>query len=467
MKKFNFIKQVIIFINMFIVLIIFSSCEKEVENGTNDTTKKQAAVYTYDENEGVVEITNEAKDDIKYAKLVFFGDAMAHVPQSLDAYDKETDTYSFDSTFSYIKNDITTADYAQVNFETVLQGKEPKGFPRFSAPDEFAFALKIAGFDLLTTANNHSLDGGLEGVIRTKQVFENLQIDTLGTYATEEEYNEKKGVLIKDINGIKFAFLALTKSTNGLPLPQNNKYAVDVYTNDYKDKQSSINYEKIDSELQYAKSFNPDIIVAFMHWGAEYYKTPDGQQMTLAKYLKDNGVKIIIGSHPHVLQKFEATKRDEEHKTVYDDLVVYSMGNFTSCQMDDYTNVSGMMFVNVAKDNDEIYIDDFYYKPITFVMRDRKKTPRFFVLDTHYFLNNLVNRNDTKLLNMTTNKMVETVKDSLIKCHEIWDEEYDYYVKNNKIYYDEDNIKYEKIKDIFVNTKQVEATEPTKVNWTN
>ena len=461
------LKKILIIINMFI-LCIFTSCEKSTEDKDINTYQKKPAVYTYDENEGVIEVSDDKKEDIKYAKLVFCGDAMAHVPQSLDAYDKETETYNFDSTFSYIKNDITTADYAQVNFETVLQGKEPKGFPRFSAPDEFAFALKIAGFDLLTTANNHSLDGGMDGIIRTKQVFENLQVDTLGTYNTEEEYSEKNGVLIKDINGIKFAFLALTKSTNGFLLPSNNKYAVDVYTNDYKTKQVDINYEKIDSEINYAKSFNPDIIVALMHWGIEYYKTPDNQQTKLAEYLKNNGVKIIIGSHPHVIQKFEITKREDVNdKTMYDDLVVYSMGNFTSCQMDDYTNVSGMVFVNVAKDNDDVYIDDFYYKPTTFVMRDRKKTPRFFVIDSHYFLNNLVNRNDTKLLNMTTSKMVDAIKDSINKCHEIWDEEFDYYVKNKKIYYDEENIKYANIKDIFVNTKQVEATEPTKVNWTN
>lgn len=426
--------------------------KKNVNETTEQPIKKETVVLENDEPVIDTSIT-----------LAFCGDSMVHIPQAMDAYNENDGSYNFNSTFEFIKDDIEFADFAVTNLETVFAGLEPSGYPRFSSPDEWADALKYAGFDMVTTANNHSLDQKVEGLYRTLDVLDNVGLSHIGTYKTKEEYEKTKGTVIKDINGYRIGFMSLAKGSNGFSIPNDNPYALNVYTTDYhgSEYQKNVDYDKIKEEIDYLKNENVDIIIALMHWGLEDYKTPAPQQEKIAKYLTDNGVKIVMGTHPNVLQKYDY---NSENNTI----VVYSLGNFISSMTKDYTETSGIMYVKLDRnDNNVVEMKEIYYKPTMTLIRDRGITPRFFVVNTHKTLENIVRKDDDKLLSYMTKDVVAKLRKSLNRCHEIWGNMIDYYVKYNEVDYTDDDL--ESIQTQIVLEKNLKAQKllPKKKNWIN
>lgn len=245
------------------------------------------------------------------------GDIMFHGSQLSSAYDEASDSYDFNSVFADIKPIIEEADLALVNLETTLGGKERGfiGYPRFNSPDEGIDAIKTAGFDVITTVNNHSLDTGSEGLKRTVQVIREKGLDSVGTYDTKPDSR----VLIKNVKGIEVAILAYTESTNGL----GDQYPVE----DLKAMLNLMDPEIIREDIREAKDLNADLIITFMHWGQEYMDDPNATQTEFAELMAEEGVDIILGSHPHVIQKSDIIKNDERET-----FVIYSMGNFVSNQ---------------------------------------------------------------------------------------------------------------------------------------
>lgn len=244
------------------------------------------------------------------ADLLFAGDLMQHQAQ-IDAA-RTPDGYRYDSCFKWVKQEITQADLAVANLEVTLAGKPYRGYPQFSAPDEYLTAIRDAGFDLLATANNHCLDGGSKGLSRTIQMLDSLNIAHLGTYRNTEE-KERAYPLIADVNGLRIAFLNYTYGTNGLKVmsPQTVNY---------------IDTTQIKQDILKARLRRPDAIIALMHWGLEYHALPDASVRQLAHWLLKQGVDHIIGSHPHVVQPLEVhTDTDGQRH-----LIVYSLGNYIS-----------------------------------------------------------------------------------------------------------------------------------------
>ncbi len=281
--------------------------------------------------------------------LSFVGDILCHGPQFQDAYNVETGVYDFSNCFSQVKPYLESADLMIGNLETVFAGKEQKytGHPTFNTPDEMATALKEAGFDILTTANNHSFDRGETGVIRTLDVLDQVGISHMGTYRNEQE---KQNIVVKEVNGIKFAFVSFTTFVN-----QNT-------TNG----NSHINYlteTEVNSQMQLAKAQNPDCIVAMPHWGVEYETVPNDVQKQQADLLIDAGADIIIGSHPHVVQKMgkKKTTMDGNTREVF---VAYSLGNFCSNQNSEYTRDEVLLNLTVKKGANGIYIENIGYRPL-------------------------------------------------------------------------------------------------------
>lgn len=250
------------------------------------------------------------------ATLLFVGDAMQHQDQIDRAKALGTDgEYDYSGCFSLIAPTVKGADYAIVNLETPLGGGKGgyTGFPCFSAPDEFAVALKEAGFDLFLTANNHTLDRSDAGLRRTLQVLDSIKVDHVGTYHDKAE-RERLVPFIKDVNGIRIAFLNYTYGTNGLEA----KDGAEV---------SLIEKTAMADEMRRAREGGAELVVVMPHWGVEYVLTENAAQRDVAQFLIDEGADLVIGGHPHVVQPMKVIHSEKHDKDV---LVVYSLGNFIS-----------------------------------------------------------------------------------------------------------------------------------------
>ena len=249
------------------------------------------------------------------ATLYFVGDAMQHRPQLWNAKNiGQNGEYDFSNYYTLLQPVIESADYAVVNLETPLGGGgDYSGYPRFSAPDSYAAALKDAGFDLFLTANNHILDRGDYGLRRTLNVLDSLNVDNIGVYRDQEE-RTLRTPFIKDINGIKFGFLNYTYGTNGLSPREGSDIGY-------------INKEKMAQEIEKTKENGAEMIVVCIHWGNEYVLNENAVQRNLAQFMLDRGVDIIIGSHPHVVQPMQMIDNPATGRKA---LVVYSLGNFIS-----------------------------------------------------------------------------------------------------------------------------------------
>ena len=225
--------------------------------------------------------------------MAVVGDIMCHGPNYKDAYNASTKTYDFSTFFPQIKSYISNADIAVGNLETTFAGgnKAYSGYPTFNSPPQLAKDIQDLGIDVLTTSNNHSMDSGYNGLINTIDTLDNLGISHTGTFKSEEDKNK---ILIKDVNGVKIAFLSYTYGTNGISISKGKEYCINL-----------INKDLIKKQLESAKAQNPDVICVSMHWGIEYKLQPNTEQKDLADYLFENGADIILGSHPHVLEPME------------------------------------------------------------------------------------------------------------------------------------------------------------------
>jgi poly-gamma-glutamate synthesis protein (capsule biosynthesis protein) len=239
--------------------------------------------------------------------LLATGDILMH--NTVIAAGKKDGNYQYDKMFAPIKNIVTSADYAMINLEAALAGPDSgyTGYPLFNSPDSLAEAIKNAGFDLVTNANNHILDRGYSGAMRTLDILRQNGLDTIGVNKSQQE---KDTPLIKDIRGVKVGFLAYGYDTNGIPLPSDKPYF----------------YNLLDEEiiLNDIKAMRPqvDILVLSLHWGVEYSPYPTEKQTDMARKFFTQGADVIFGGHPHVLQPAEIMTINGHKK-----FIVYSMGN--------------------------------------------------------------------------------------------------------------------------------------------
>jgi len=256
------------------------------------------------------------------ARLAFVGDLMAHDVQKRYAYDRDNDTYSFISCYELIKPYLNDADYTVGNLETPVAGKNATpmtGYNEwllFNAPVEFAEALKETGFDLVTTANNHANDMGEAGILHTIEALDAIGLEHTGTNTSTEDQEK---VLIKEINNIRFAFLAYTGGLNSIPLPQGKRYLV-----------NRVNDDLIRRQIEYARQAGAEIVIVMPHTGEEFQGNPDELAITRAHDICRLGADIVMASHPHVLQPTEVFEVVNEDGSVRTCFIAYSMGNFIS-----------------------------------------------------------------------------------------------------------------------------------------
>ncbi len=294
-------------------------------------------IPVYENKSDVFHIPDNSSDTTEIS-LLFIGDIMQHKAQIDAAYDKETGTYCYEHCFQYVKDLYEIADFTIANLEFTFGGKPYAGYPQFSAPDAMGVAIKNAGIDILVTANNHTCDRGKKGIIKTIQVIDSLEIMRTGSFLNEDDRLKYHPLIFEKYN-FRLALLNYTYGTNELPFP--SPTIVNL-----------IDTAQILRDIRYAKTYKPDEIIVYFHWGNEYQRIHNKQQTMLAELCFNNGARIVIGSHPHVLQPMHRYKLSENPDVEV--AVVYSLGNYISNQRQQYRDGGAMVYIkpeSVKKNN--------------------------------------------------------------------------------------------------------------------
>ncbi len=263
--------------------------------------------------------------------LAIVGDLMCHSTQFERA--RTATGFDFVPAFSPVEKYLSGADLTFGNLETVTAGAEAKftGYPMFNTPVEYVDALKTVGFDVLTTANNHSLDRRFPGVVRTLEELDKRQILHTGTARSATERNTP---LIITNKSLKLGALAYTFSTNGIPIPAGQEFCVNM-----------IDTVQMKKDIDAIRAAGAEMIAVFIHWGDEYQRYPNDRQKTIARFLHKQGVELILGAHPHVLQPTQLMSG-----TRVNTFTIYSMGNFVSAQRKQYTDCGMILRIQLIKD---------------------------------------------------------------------------------------------------------------------
>ena len=362
--------------------------------------REEIAVDNIIDSENKISIIEQPKEDLHFSMSVI-GDIMCHNSQYKDAYNSSTDTYDFSYVFTDIKKYVSEADISIGNLETTFAGKSRgySNYPTFNTPEQLAYNLKDFGIDVVSTANNHCMDKSYSGLVSTINYLNDAGISHIGTNTSVEEQNT---ILIKDVNGIKIAFLAFTYGTNGIPVPSDKSYAVNL-----------MDENLISNQISLAKQQNPDLICVSMHWGNEYQTKQNAEQERLANFLFQNGVDIILGSHPHVLQPMEKKTITLEDGSTKNCFVIYSLGNFMSGQTIKNTRNSVILNINFTKngETEKTTIDSVSYIPIYMYKSSLTKTQRYRVIDIEKTIQNYETSIDTSI----GQTMYSTLKTELSK----------------------------------------------------
>lgn len=350
----------LIFLIVFVFIIIY----------VNNKLSISVPSETFSNNNISEETENTDENEPITFTITALGDTLCHNTQYWDAYNSATNEYDFSYVYEDIVKYTESSDITIGSLETTFAGAERgySNYPTFNTPDSLATALKNIGVDVISQAGNHALDYGYSGLCRTIDVLDNAGISHLGTYKTKEDQEQ---LLIKNVKGVNIAFINYTYGTNGIPLPSDKPYCVNL-----------IDKDLIKKQIELAKSLNVDIIVACMHWGTEYRTTANSEQEELADFLFQNGVDIILGNHPHVLEPMEKRTITLEDGTEKEVFVVYALGNFTADQRAEITRDSAILNLTITKNsNGKISIDKANYVPIYMYKNASVKSHKFKILD--------------------------------------------------------------------------------------
>lgn len=287
--------------------------------------------------------------------LVMVGDMLMHTPVENSAL-QENGSYDYSAIFMHTKELIQEADLAIVNEEVIIGGEElgVSGYPAFNAPYELGHELVETGFDVICHGTNHALDKGKRGLLNCVNFWEENYPQTaiLGVHDSQESQDE---IYLYEQNGITVAILNYTYGTNGIPLPSDMPYAVDL-----------LEEERVIEDIKQAEEL-ADFTIVCPHWGTEYLLETDSQQKKWTNIFLEYGVDLVLGTHPHVIEPVEWVV-DEE--TGHEMLVYYSLGNFvnwTSSSGDGIANrmVGGMAQVTLEMDeNQQVYIKEYGVEPL-------------------------------------------------------------------------------------------------------
>lgn len=345
----------------------------QVKNAAQSKSKSKEKAD--DNSEKSKENKNLEKKEIT---ITCWGDYMNHITQIRQA---KATNYDFTDSFAVIKDIVGKSDLSIVNLETTIAKDESdmSGYPEFATHENVIKALKDTGFDVLSTANNHAYDRRLKGIDHTIDTIEKYGLKRTGTF----KENESTNPLIVDVNGIKVGFFSYTQMLNGFEnsmLNSGRDTAVNL-----------INMEKIKKDVDYLKQNHADVIMCYLHWGEEYSDYPNSYQKNTFKKLADMGVDLVIGSHPHTIQKSDVIENNGKKS-----YCVYSMGNLVSDQRESYGQYYGVEIgvysdIKIEKIGDKTTVKSFENKPYYVDKYTDNVTTRYVVVPVKQVLNSEIN----------------------------------------------------------------------------
>lgn len=327
---------------VFIGLAVSGNITKNSDLESPTATTEVSVVNEEETTNGSTEVVNSK------VTLVAVGDNLIH-NTLITAGEQEDGSLDYTSLYANIKPDIEKADIAVIDQETILGGDsfEYTGYPLFNSPWEIGDAAIDAGFDIFNCATNHTMDMGWAGIEKELEYFSDKEnVVALGINADEREYNT---ITYYEKNSITFALLNYTFGTNGISLPEDKPWCVNL-----------LDEEKVTADIKEARE-HADVVIVFPHWGTENSHEVSDYQREYTQLFSDLGVDIVIGCHPHVLQPVEWVTNETTGKKM---IVYYSLGNFISHQIELDQLCGGMAQLTIEKHGDDIEISSAKLVPI-------------------------------------------------------------------------------------------------------
>lgn len=318
------------------------------------------------------------------ATISFVGDISTSADQ-VAAVQRSDGTFDFAKVFMDVEDLLLNSDYAVANFETTMIDDPRYGVePYYNAPVQLAGTLRSLGFRLVSTANTYMLNNGIDGLTSTKRYLAQANLKSVGTYLSQEERDENGGAYIRELHGIRFAFLSYTKGTDSVTMPDGCEYALNTLYSDYSDYWTDLKSSQIRADIQAAKDAGAEVIIALVHWGSEYGRTVTEQQTAVKDLMLNNGVDVIVGTHSHVVNSMGFENVEMEDGTTKRCFVAYGLGDFYTDPAQESGQDSVILNLTFSRDDAGVVtISEAFYTPIyqNIVKTDGKKS--FEVLDVY------------------------------------------------------------------------------------
>ncbi len=314
------------------------------------------------------------KDSVSEITINIVGDIMCHSPQTINSK-LSNGTFDFNPSFEYIKPYLQDADITIGNLETTIAGtsKPYAGYPAFNSPDAFCTAIKNAGVDFLVNANNHSMDTGEAGLLRTIEIMKQNGLGYAGTYLTQEDHDS---IRILNIKGIRLGILNYTYGTNYSYPSADHKYMLNI-----------IDSADVVNTIKLAKQKGADLVLVFYHMGIENVIEPTKAQLDAVRFALEGGATLVIGAHPHMIGPTKNVYSKIINDTAF---VAYSLGNFLSNQYWRYTDAGVILKLKVQKNftKKTVSFKEASYIP-TWVYRGDGKIKMHIVLPAEWAIDSL------------------------------------------------------------------------------
>lgn len=322
-------------------------------------TEAQAVVTVPETTETPTEVPTEKpkkKEEFTVIHIAAAGDV--NVTPEVLANAQTADGYDFTEAFREVSPVISSADLALLNFEGTFSGA-PYGDERSSAPVELLQALKNIGVDAIQTANSASVRAGILGLQSTIDTLYGAGIVPVGTFYDSEAARDSGGYTIVEVQGMRIALVGFTKGMDNLGLPKGSESCVNVLYKDYTTTYEDVDQDRIKKVLSRVEEEKPDLTIAMLHWGSEYNEDISDTQKSIRNLMLSNGVDVILGTHPHLVQTIDYNKDANT-------LVAYSLGDFFGNADQPGTNYSLVLDIEVTRDNytGDVKITNYTYTPI-------------------------------------------------------------------------------------------------------
>ncbi len=370
-RRINSIKDVIttksfLIIVSILLLVIFASIglneyrryqDKEVMAKEREELNKQTQAMFASLNDKIAQTNQNISESDSIIKMSAVGDILCSEAMIEDAYNSEKNTYDFSHMFGNVSDYIDDADIIMGTMETGIVSSK---YNDKRAPIEFAKAVKDSGVNLVTVAHNHSLDNGVDGLQETKENLQEIGFDVVG-----EKIENSNAVIIKEVKDTKIAFLTYTCFMDNKEQRTNEELnCVNMYSQ-----------EQAKSDIEYAKEEGAKYICVIIHWGDAISSNVNDEQKQIAQFLVDNGVDMILGAHPSVMQDMEVVQ-NEEGKNVF---IAYSIGTYISTLSAEETRTELVLNIQLAKSgkSGEIYLNKVDYTELNMVDNGENAENRF------------------------------------------------------------------------------------------